>query len=88
MTEGWIIGWALGGAAVLIAALLLIAIIVIARGIGREAERALRALRRIDAHSRSIWALGRTAKRFGAIHDCFEALEDHTARTGAGRPRA
>jgi uncharacterized membrane protein YphA (DoxX/SURF4 family) len=83
MTEGWIIGWALGGAAVVVAALLLLAIIVIARGIGKEAERALRALRRIDANTRAIWGLGRTAKRFSAIHDGFEALEDHTARPGA-----
>lgn len=81
--DTWIIGWALGGAAVVVAALLLLAIIAIAHGIQREANRALAALRRIDSNTHAIWTLGRTAKRFSAIHDCFEALEDRTARIAA-----
>lgn len=79
----WIIGWAVGGAAVLVAALLLLTIIVAAYGIQRETDRALDALRRIDANTKAIWALGRTAKRFNAIRDYFEGLETQTARIGA-----
>lgn len=76
----WVIWWAAGGAVVVIAALLLVAIIVTANGIQREAGRALEALRVIDANTKAIWALGRTAQRFNATRDYADALEDRTAR--------
>lgn len=81
----WIIGWVLGGAGVLITAVLLIAILVTAHGIDREAARALRALQTIETRTKAIWILGRTAKRFGAVRDYFEALRDQTARLRPGR---
>lgn len=81
----WIIGWTLGGAAVLIAAMLLIAILLTARSIERDAARALRALQDIETRTKAIWILGRTAKRIGAIRDYFEALRDQTARLRSPR---
>lgn len=79
----WIIGWAIGGAIVLVTALLLIAILLTAWGIEKHAGRALEALHRIDGNTKAIWTLGSTAKRFDAIRDYVESLENKTARMGA-----
>jgi hypothetical protein len=75
----WGLWWAVGGAVVLVAALLLIWILLAARGIEREARRALAAARQVEANTRPIW-------RLADVREALEAVEARTARRGADRP--
>lgn len=54
----WTFWYGVGGAIVLIAATLLITILLVARGIEKEAERALAAVREIETNTRVLWQLG------------------------------
>lgn len=62
----WILWWAIGAAVVLIAAGLLIWILLVARGIEKQAVRAREAARRLKVATDPAWTL------IGAVH----ALED------------
>lgn len=83
----WGFWFAVGGAVVLIAATLLIAILLVARGIEKEADRALDAARRVQANTRAIWALGDARDSVRGIRDHVEAIEEKSellARTVHG----
>lgn len=54
----WTFWYAVGGVIVLIAAVLLVTILLVARGIEKEAERALAAVREIETNTRVLWRLG------------------------------
>ena len=70
----WLFWYAVGGAIVLAAAILLIAILVVARGIEKEAGRALAAAREIEANTKVIWRLGEARDAVETIRDAAEAI--------------
>ncbi|MDX1623040.1 MAG: hypothetical protein R3199_03575 [Gemmatimonadota bacterium] len=72
----WTFWYAVGGAIVAIAAILLIAILVVARGIEREAERALAAVREIEANTRVLWQLGPAREAMERIRWASESIAD------------
>lgn len=74
----WTFWYVVGGAVVLVAALLLIAILVVARGIAGEAERALAAARRIEANTGAIPALAGALDLLLDIHDRARGIADKT----------
>lgn len=70
----WVLWYAVGGALVAVAAGLLIAIVVVARGIEKEAGRALAAARRIEANTQVIWALAGADEALQEIRGAAEAI--------------
>lgn len=72
----WTFWYAVGGAIVLIAAVLLIAILVVARGIELEARRVLAAAARIEVQTRSIWQLADARELVERIRDAAERIAD------------
>lgn len=72
----WTFWYVVGGAIVLIAATLLIAILVVARGIEKEAERALGAVREIEANTRVLWQLGPAREAMERIRRAAESIAD------------
>lgn len=70
----WLFWYVVGGTLVVIAAALLIAILVVARGIEREAGRALAAARAIESNTRIIWALAGADEALEAIRDAAESI--------------
>lgn len=71
----WTLWWGVGGAIVLVAALLLIWILLAARGIEREARRALGAARRLEANTAPLWRLGSTRKALEAARHHVQGNE-------------
>jgi len=59
---------------VAIAAILLIAILLVARGIEREAERALAAVGRIERNTRVLWNLGSACEAMSRIRWAAEGI--------------
>lgn len=74
----WTLWYLVGGAVVAVAALLLIAILLVARGIEREAERALEAARRIQENTGPIPALSGALETLLAIHHRTGAIAEKT----------
>lgn len=72
----WGFWYLVGGAIVLLAATLLIAIIVVARGILREASRALSALETIEQNVQPIWDLATALERLESIHRVARSIAD------------
>jgi hypothetical protein len=79
----WILGLALGGAIVIVAAALLVTIWLTARGIEREAVRALRAVERIREATRPIWLLDETNRVADELLAATRVLEAHGAEIAA-----
>lgn len=75
----WYVWLAIGGAAVVVAAALLVTIWLTARGIEREARRALSAVERIGAATRPIWKLDDTNQAAEALLAAARDLEAHGA---------
>lgn len=71
----WTFWYWVGGAVVAIAAGLLIAILLVARGIEREAQRALEAVRAIDTGTRAIWTLADAVDELRRIRGDAESIE-------------
>lgn len=76
----WGLWWAIGGGVVLIAAILLIWILLAARGIEGQARRALAAARQVEANTRPVWRLQNAREQLEATRDHVEAAEAETAR--------
>lgn len=72
----WTFWYGVGGAIVVIAATLLIAILVVARGIEKEADRALAAVREIEANTRVLWSLGPAREAMERIRRAAESIAD------------
>lgn len=66
----WIFWYVVAGAVILVAAALLIAILLVARGIEKEASRALAAGARIKANTDALFLLG-------GVRDAMEELLGH-----------
>jgi len=73
----WHIWLAIGGIIVVVAAALLVAIWVTARGIEREALGALRAVEKIGAATRPIWRLDDTNRVADELLAAARDLETH-----------
>ena len=84
LITSWAFWYAVGGAVVLVAALLLIAILLVARGIEKQASRALGAARRVEAATRPIWELDGALGTLEAIHHRGAAIREKTSAL-AGR---
>lgn len=91
----WSFWYIVGGALVLVAAALLVTILLVARGIEKEAARALRACRDINENTNAIWELEDARERLEQIRDGAMAIEEKAgllARTlhggAAGVPKA
>lgn len=65
----WSFWYIVGGAVVLVAAALLITILLVARGIEKEAARALEACREINESTMPIWKLEDARERLEHIRD-------------------
>lgn len=76
----WIVGWSVGGAVVLIAALLLITILMVARKIRRQATGALDVVHELREATLPLWALG-DANRL--VEDSLRAV--YSIETSAGQ---
>lgn len=76
----WSFWYAVGGAVVVVAAALLVIILVTARGIEKEATRALEAARRVERNTEAIAALGGARDVLEGIRTHVDAIE---AKTGA-----
>lgn len=76
---GWTFWFAVGGAVTVVAAALLVAILLVARGIEKEAARALRAAERIRGNTQAIWTLGPALELTRRIRDLVEAVEAKAA---------
>ena len=74
----WGFWYLVGGGLVLVAAGLLIAILLVARGIEREATRALHACRDISEHTDAIWKLEDARERLEAILEGAAGIEEKT----------
>jgi hypothetical protein len=79
----WYLWLAIGGAIVLVAAALLVAIWLTARGIRREALRALRAVEKIETATRPIWQLDETNQVAADLLAAARDLETHGAEIAA-----
>lgn len=79
----WSLWLAIGGAIVVVAATLLIAILMTARGIEREALRALRAVERIREATRPVWLLDDTNRVSDDLLAAARDLETHGAEIAA-----
>ena len=75
----WYVWLAIGGAVVVVAAALLVTIWLTARGIEREARRALVAVARIDAATKPIWNLDDTNRVADELLAAARDLETHGA---------
>jgi len=75
----WFVWLAIGGAVVVVAAALLVTIWLTARGIEREARRALVAVKRIDAATKPIWKLDDTNRVADELLAAARDLETHGA---------
>ena len=75
----WYLWLAIGGAIVVIAASLLVTIWLTARGIEREARRALVAVERIRTFTQPIWALDSTNQVADDLLAAARDLEAHGA---------
>lgn len=75
----WSVWLVIGGAVVVVAAALLVTIWLTARGIEREARRALDAVERIGAATRPIWALDDTNRTADELLVAARDLEVHGA---------
>jgi predicted polyphosphate/ATP-dependent NAD kinase len=73
----WYLWLAIGGAVVLVAASLLVTICLTARGIEREARRALAAVEQIGAATRPIWQLDATNQTAEDLLAAARDLEAH-----------
>ena len=73
----WYLWLATGGAIVVVAAVLLVTIWLTARGIEREARRALAAVERIGAATRPIWKLDDTNQVADELLAAARDLEAH-----------
>lgn len=76
----WGFWYAVGIALVVVAALLLIGILLVARGIETEAERALSAGARIQDDTQALWALAGARDEVAATQ---RAVRSITEKTGA-----
>lgn len=79
----WGFWYAVGIAIVLVAATLLIAILLAARGIEREAVRALAALQAIEGNTRAIWNLAGALEGLEKVRDLGGAVEAKAAHLAA-----
>ena len=75
----WYLWLAIGGAIVVVAATLLVTIWLTARGIEREARRALAAVERIRASTQPVWKLDETN---AVAEDLLAAARDLEAHGG------
>lgn len=75
----WGFWYAVGAALVVVAALLLIGILLVARGIESEAERALAAGARIQENTRALWALAGARDKVAAIQRAVRSVTLKTA---------
>lgn len=73
----WTLWLVIGGAVVVVAAALLLIIWFTARGIEREARRALRAVERIGDATRPIWALDDTNRVADDLLGAARDIEIH-----------
>ncbi len=73
----WCLWLAIGGAIVVVAGALLVTIWLTARGIEREALRALRAVERIGAATKPIWLLDETNRVADELLAAARDLETH-----------
>lgn len=76
----WGFWYAVGGAVVALAAALLVTIVLVARGIEREARRALAAAREIEEHTRAIPGLAGALTAVESIHRRALGVVGSTAR--------
>lgn len=79
----WYVWLVIGGAIVVVVAALLITIWITARGIEREALRALRAVERIGAGTRPIWRLDETNRLADELLGAARDLETHGSAIAA-----
>lgn len=79
----WYVWLAIGGAIVVVAAALLVTIWLTARGIRREALRALRAVEKIGVATQPIWLLGETNRVAEDLLSAARDLEMHGAEIAA-----
>lgn len=71
----WGFWFAVGGALVAVAATLLVTILLAARGIEREATRALEACREVEANTRDVWELDGARDTLEEIRGHVDSLE-------------
>ncbi len=79
----WYLWLAVGGAIVVVAAALLVTIWVTARGIEREALRALAAVEKIGTATRPIWQLDDTNRLAEDLLTAARDLESHGRQIAA-----
>lgn len=79
----WYLWLVIGGAIVIVAATLLVTIWLTARGIRREAARALRAVEKIGAATTPIWLLDETNRVADDLLAAARDLETHGAEIAA-----
>lgn len=79
----WGFWYAVGAALVVVAALLLIGILLVARGIESEAERALAAGARIQDHTKALFALAGARDQVAAIQRAVRSTTLKTAGLAA-----
>lgn len=87
----WGFWYLVGAAVVVVAAALLVTILLVARGIEREATRALEACREIEENTRAIWDLADARDTLEEIRghvDAIEELTGHLSGVLQGGPRA
>lgn len=87
----WTFWYMVGGALVVVAAALLITILLVARSIEKEAERALEAARRIQARTAAIRSLAGALESVQELHRRAEAIAAKTEMLAArlhGEPGA
>lgn len=82
----WILGWSIGAAVVVVAAALLLWILLVARGIEREAQRVLAAARRIDANTRPIWRLADVRECLVTVRDELDHARPQQQRSADSSP--
>jgi hypothetical protein len=73
---GWTLWFVVGGAVVVVAASLLVAILLVARGIERDAGRALAAAVDVRARTQPIWLLGTALDLSREVRNRVEAIEE------------
>lgn len=78
----WGFWYAVGGAVVVIAATLLIVILMTARGIEKEAGRALEAARRVEENTGAIPALSGARDTLERIRGHVDAIAEKTGALG------
>lgn len=67
MTNGWVMGYLIGAAVIVVVAAVVLVIIALARSIAREAEEATRLIEETRDHTEALWRLSETQQLLAGI---------------------